>query len=253
MAEVQQNDSGGGKKGRQKKMTIRVDFTPMVDMNMLLITFFMLCTTMIKSQTLNIALPSNEKVQDETQMNQAAEDQAVTIIIDAKRIAGKPDVVDTIGGIKPVIYYYFGKAGGVDGIGADGIIKVNNLEMTELAANTGVPGKPIYNGIRKIIREKNKLVVEAIDKERGKFQREGHEMTDEELAQFNEAAKKIRRDEKLNPPVVIIKATPKAPYGALVAILDEMQINNIAKYQIDNMSHEDTLLMLDYAKTHPVK
>ena len=39
MAEIQ--DNGGGKKGKgskQKKMTVRVDFTPMVDMNMLLIT-----------------------------------------------------------------------------------------------------------------------------------------------------------------------------------------------------------------------
>lgn len=61
MAEVAQNDGGEKKKGAQKKMTIRVDFTPMVDMNMLLITFFMLCTTMIKSQTLQIVLPSNEK------------------------------------------------------------------------------------------------------------------------------------------------------------------------------------------------
>ena len=60
MAEIAQ-DSGNGKgKSHQKKMEIRVDFTPMVDMNMLLITFFMLCTTMIKSQTLNIALPSNK-------------------------------------------------------------------------------------------------------------------------------------------------------------------------------------------------
>ena len=46
----------------QKEKDVRVDFTPMVDMNMLLITFFMLCTTMIKSQTLQISLPSNEKV-----------------------------------------------------------------------------------------------------------------------------------------------------------------------------------------------
>ena len=45
MAEIQE---GGNKKSnsKQKKMTVRVDFTPMVDMNMLLITFFMLCTTL---------------------------------------------------------------------------------------------------------------------------------------------------------------------------------------------------------------
>ena len=53
-------------------MQIHVDFTPMVDMNMLLITFFMLCTTMIKSQTLQITLPTSEKVEQE-QMNKAKE------------------------------------------------------------------------------------------------------------------------------------------------------------------------------------
>ena len=47
-----------------EKKDVRVDFTPMVDMNMLLITFFMLCTTMIKSQTLQISLPSNENVEN---------------------------------------------------------------------------------------------------------------------------------------------------------------------------------------------
>ena len=45
MAQIEQSDKGKKKKGAQKKMPIHVDFTPMVDMNMLLITFFMLCTT----------------------------------------------------------------------------------------------------------------------------------------------------------------------------------------------------------------
>ena len=116
MAEVQQNDSGGKKKGAQKKMTIRVDFTPMVDMNMLLITFFMLCTTMIKSQTLNINLPSNEKVDNVEQMNQASEDDAVTIIIDAKRKPGSEEVDSLNGHVVNEIYYYFGRPGGPEGI-----------------------------------------------------------------------------------------------------------------------------------------
>ncbi len=58
----------------------------MVDMNMLLITFFMLCTTMIKSQTLTISLPSNEKV-EEQQMNKAKESEAITLILTTERNA----------------------------------------------------------------------------------------------------------------------------------------------------------------------
>ena len=46
MSEVQVKESGEGGKNKQKKQTLRVDFTPMVDMNMLLITFFMVCTTL---------------------------------------------------------------------------------------------------------------------------------------------------------------------------------------------------------------
>jgi biopolymer transport protein ExbD len=40
------------KASKQKKMQTRVDFTPMVDMMMLLITFFMLCSTLAKPQTM---------------------------------------------------------------------------------------------------------------------------------------------------------------------------------------------------------
>ena len=85
MAQIEQSDGGKKKKGAQKKMHIHVDFTPMVDMNMLLITFFMLCTTMIKSQTLQITLPTNEKV-DETEMNKAKESEGITMIVDVERV-----------------------------------------------------------------------------------------------------------------------------------------------------------------------
>ena len=58
MAELVSQDKGGGK---QKKMHVRVDFTPMVDMMMLLITFFMLCTSLAKPQTMELSMPSNDK------------------------------------------------------------------------------------------------------------------------------------------------------------------------------------------------
>ena len=67
MAEIQESGNKKGGKSKQKKMTVRVDFTPMVDMNMLLITFFMLCTSLSKPQTMEISMPSNDKTITEEQ------------------------------------------------------------------------------------------------------------------------------------------------------------------------------------------
>ncbi len=53
MAEIAQDSGGGHKKGskvRSKKMSTKIDFTPMVDLGFLLITFFMLTTTLAKPQ-----------------------------------------------------------------------------------------------------------------------------------------------------------------------------------------------------------
>lgn len=96
-AEVQEN---GKKKGnsKQKKMTVRVDFTPMVDMNMLLITFFMLCTSLSKPQTMEISMPSNDKNITEEQQNKVKASQAITLLLGADNklyyYEGEPDYKD---------------------------------------------------------------------------------------------------------------------------------------------------------------
>ncbi len=256
MAEVQQGNGGGKGKSHQKKMQIRVDFTPMVDMNMLLITFFMLCTTMIKSQTLTIALPSNEKVQNEENMSQASADDAVTIILDAKRKVGSLEADTVNGKVVPVVYYYFGKPGGDAGLGTtpESVAANNNLQETSFLSNDEKTGKA--RGIREIIQKRNKDVLEQINKLKEKYANGGfgslETKEDREKAQqaYDEAASKVRKDEKLSKPVIIIKSTPEASFGSLVEVLDEMQINSISKYQIDNMTKADSTMVIDYQNRH---
>ncbi|MHB9143636.1 MAG: ExbD/TolR family protein [Paludibacter sp.] len=83
MAELQTNEGGGKKKGgsKQKKISVHVDFTPMVDMNMLLITFFMLCTSLSTPQTMEINMPSNDKKVTEEDQQKVKESQAVTLLL----------------------------------------------------------------------------------------------------------------------------------------------------------------------------
>lgn len=56
----------GKKKHKQKKrLNVRIDMTPMVDVVMLLITFFMLTTVFNTPQTMEINLPPDEKTEVE--------------------------------------------------------------------------------------------------------------------------------------------------------------------------------------------
>lgn len=98
MAEIQESGNKKGGKSKQKKMTVRVDFTPMVDMNMLLITFFMLCTSLSKPQTMEISMPSNDKSITEEQQSKVKASQAITLLLGSEDelyyYEGEPDYKD---------------------------------------------------------------------------------------------------------------------------------------------------------------
>ena len=95
MAEMDTSSSGGKGKHqgtKSKKQSTRVDMTPMVDLGFLLITFFMLTTTMSKPKTMDLIMPKDTK--DEKDQNKVKESTALTILL------GKKDRV----------YYYEGLA-----------------------------------------------------------------------------------------------------------------------------------------------
>lgn len=233
MAQIEQSSGGKKKKGAQKKMAIHVDFTPMVDMNMLLITFFMLCTTMIKSQTLSIALPTNEKL-EQTELQKAKESEAITLILDTE--------YDDNGNVKGnTVYYYTGRPE-LELNGSD--VVSSNLEMTHFLGNDGAA----QQGIRKILHDRNKGVLADVEKKK-------QEWRDKKIteAQFQEAAKKIRNSDQYERPVVIIKPMPDASWESVISALDEMQINQISRYQLGSLTDVDEAMVGDYKIKHAKK
>ncbi|MBK7288703.1 MAG: biopolymer transporter ExbD [Flavobacteriales bacterium] len=82
MADVQQGDGGGGarhQKKRAKKGSTHIDMTPMVDLAFLLLTFFILTTTMYKPSTLQLTFPVPPDEKDKPELDKV--NNALTLFL----------------------------------------------------------------------------------------------------------------------------------------------------------------------------
>lgn len=205
------------KASRQKKVNVRVDFTPMVDMMMLLITFFMLCTSLSKPNTMQLTMPSND--QNVKQNDQVATKASQTLTI---YVCGNDK-----------IYYVHGLPAYDD-----------PTRMKETTWGSG--------GIRKVLIELQTEdgSVPVADIMRAKIELDKKRLADPTKwpdSLYNKALEQIKNGEldgkKVPTITVIIKATDTASYKNVVAALDEMQICSIGKYVIDKINTDDAVLL----------
>ena len=150
MAELNTGD-GGGKKGdkkvRSKKQNSKVDLTAMVDLAFLLITFFMLTTTLSKPQSMNLGLPDKEKPNEKQSDIKVDENRTVTILLgkDNKLVRFVGLLATPVAGGAPKDFTY-----GKEGIRAELIDR-----KAKVLAYSTAKGKP-KNGMIVIIKPSKK-------------------------------------------------------------------------------------------------
>ncbi|WP_291101125.1 MULTISPECIES: ExbD/TolR family protein [unclassified Flavobacterium] len=149
MAELNTGDGGGGKdkKVRSKKQNSKVDLTAMVDLAFLLITFFMLTTTLSKPQSMNLGLPDKDDPNKKGQNIKVDENRTMTILLgDNDKLVRYVGLLATpVAGGAPKEFTY----------GKEGIRKELLLRKKAVLAYSTAKGKP-KNGMIVIIKPSKK-------------------------------------------------------------------------------------------------
>jgi biopolymer transport protein ExbD len=124
---------GKGKKKKGRRLGVRIDMTPLVDVAFLLLTFFMYTTSMSRPQTMEINLPPDKNVKVEI-----AESNLMTLRVNDKG----------------VIYWNFG-------LDAPKIIEFKDLRAFLVEKQTAIPKLTVLLKIDRL--GKYKMMVDLID------------------------------------------------------------------------------------------
>ncbi|MEN3040536.1 MAG: biopolymer transporter ExbD [Bacteroidia bacterium] len=129
-------DSGAAKKGkkgrkvRRSKKRPRIDMTPMVDLGFLLLTFFVLTTTLSTPNTMPVVVPPKITEKDNVEPPKIAEGKVITLLV------GRGKVYHYVGVEKPELFQ-------TDFSPKSGIRKVLLERRREVAQRYGNPDEMI--------------------------------------------------------------------------------------------------------------
>jgi biopolymer transport protein ExbD len=199
MAEVNTGDGGGGHgkhdKKRAKKLSTRIDMTPMVDLAFLLLTFFVMTSTFNKAKTMEINFPAEpEENEKRDKIN-----NALTFILSKDN----------------TVYYYYGEfytAGNNDGA------PPTELTKTDFSKD----------GLHKLLLDKNKSTVEEINKL-------SEQLKTRAIADTTYKRLAIKAKGDKTALTVLIKADDKAIYKNIIDLIDELIICQVGKYVVVDM------------------
>ncbi|HQQ92983.1 MAG TPA: biopolymer transporter ExbD [Bacteroidia bacterium] len=209
MAEIADSGGGGHKKGgkkRAKKLSTRVDMTPMVDLAFLLLTFFVLTATFSKPKSMELTFPAPpERPEDQPPIK-----NGVTFLLSKDNR----------------VFYYEGE------FRAEANDKGPKTELKELSFS-----QDSENSLHKYLLEKNKPMHEQI-----KALTEKHKNNQLADTTFKRLVKERKADKESF--TYLIKTDDKATYKNVIDVIDELNINVVGKYvMVDIMKSELDLVL----------